>query len=132
MKNKPDWRMKMKTTLIESVKMLALFAAIMVVLFLSITTSMAASYLITCDPPTARTDTTPFDASTELKQYNWYVNGTLQPGSSPVCEYLLNEADGTYDVRASSVDMADREGPQSSPKDFTLVTAAPNAPANLR
>ena len=104
-------------------------AALLVILIIALigNVATAATYQVTCDPPTSRVDGTPFDAATELDHYNWFIDGTLS-GTSTACAFLLDRPDGSYMVTATTVDTANRESPESLGKSISLVTAAPNPP----
>lgn len=93
--------------------------------------AQAADRTITCDPPTTRDDGTPFDAATEVANYEWWIDGTMD-GTSTACSYVLTRPDGDYNVQAKTVDTGGRVSQASPGKQFTVTTANPNPPSNLQ
>ncbi len=90
----------------------------------------AADRTITCDPPTQRADSTPLTPA-EIANYEWWVDGQMD-GTSTACQYVLSRPDGSYNVQAKTVDTGGRVSVASPAVNFTLTTANPNPPTNLR
>lgn len=88
--------------------------------------AQAATYDITCTPPTEREDGTPLTLA-EIANYEWWVDGAMD-GTSTACAYTLTRPDGTYNVQAKTVDTGGRVSQASPGKQFTLITAPPNPP----
>ena len=99
-------------------------------LALASTMSQAADRTINCDPPTQRADGTPLTPA-EIANYEWWVDGQMD-GTSTACQYVLSRPDGSYNVQAKTVDTGGRVSVASPAVNFTLTTANPNPPTNLR
>lgn len=100
----------------------------------------AADRTITCDPPTHdvgpdglpfTSDDQPFGPGRVIDGYNWHVDGVFEQ-NTPDCSWVLSKPDGSYDIRVSTITTPGGEGPQSPVVNFTLTTAVPNPPSNLR
>ncbi len=103
---------------------------LLVLLFAATFDAFAASYTVTCDPPTERTDGTPLTPA-EIAEYKFLVDGTLD-GTSTACSYLVNRPAGTYEITAVTVDTGGLESPASPPFPLTLIQSPPMAPTGLR
>lgn len=101
-----------------------------VVLFFVTGIANAASYTVTCDPPTSRSDGTSLSSS-EIQEYQFLVDGTLD-GTSTTCSYTVTRPDGSYTITARTVDTGGRVSTDSGPFTLSLQTAPPSAPSNLR
>lgn len=96
--------------------------------FIAIWESVQADTLSkTCTPPTKRADGTTLLPS-EIKGYNWYVNGSTAALFSTTCALTVTGVYGTGYVTASTIDTADTEGAKSPQSPFTLGKAPPNPP----
>lgn len=91
--------------------------------------ALASSVQISCTDPVTRADGSPFDAATELKEYQWYVNGAMVQTTTSCNQFWLiaPTPDGTKDIQAVTIDTADRPSQQSpvTQKDFTTASPLP-------
>ena len=91
---------------------------------------MAAQDVIICDMPDQRTDGTSLPLS-DIDKIVWVVDGT-EAERTDICEFTLKGNDGNYSVQAFTLDTGGRVSVLTDPKSFTLVTANPSAPRNIR
>lgn len=103
---------------------------LLLISLLAMQSVMAASYTVTCDPPTERTDGTPLSIS-EIDHYNWFVDGVLD-GISTGCSYEVIRPGGLYSITASTTDTDGLSDGQSPPFLLTLQNAPPRPPGNLQ
>lgn len=101
-----------------------------IILLLFTVSVNAASTAILCDMPTERVDQTPLPL-TDIEGIVWVVDGT-EVMQTDGCRFVLTGADGDYSVQAFTKDTGGRVSVLTPPKSFSLTTANPKPPMNLR